>query len=168
MCISSDRVLVHPCRTQPTSSVAMIDLSDDSELEDEEYQPPPTPRSTSSSTLPRLRGPTHTPAEPTPSTPPTQAHTFNLYIVAEDCAPPKDNEGIMYARRGQIYDVLDSGSDWWLARLIKDVDGGRGMVCEQGWVPGSFLDKYEGTLTTEEQTVVSTGERDVSSVRVSL
>ena len=111
----------HTHSLQPNSDVSMINISDDSEQEDEEYQPPQTPKY--NNTFPRLRGPgpTHTVAEPTPSTPPTQTRPFNLYVVAEDCAPPKDNEGIMYIRRGQIYDVLDCTSDWWLARLIRDV-----------------------------------------------
>lgn len=64
----------------------------------------------------------------------------------------------MYVRRGQIYDVLDSSSDWWLARLIKDVGTEGGRVCEQGWVPGSFLDKYEGKLSSEEEAAIQNGE----------
>lgn len=144
--------------SQPDDSVAMIAVSDDSEQEDEEYQPPSTPRtSTASATFPRYQGPTHTVAEPTPSTPPTQTRPFNLYIVAEDCAPPKDNEGILYIHRGQIYDILESSSDWWLARLIKGIDKEEEKLCEQGWVPGSFLDKYEGKLSVEEEAAVNAG-----------
>ncbi len=45
---------------------------------------------------------------------------------------------------GQIFDVIDGSSDWWLARLVRDVEPSR--LCKQGWVPGSFLDKYEGKL----------------------
>ncbi len=155
--LNSSHLLPHSF--QPNDSVAMINVSDDSEQEDEEYQPPPTPKTTTfAAVLPRLQGPTHTVAEPTPSTPPTQTRPFNLYLVAEDCAPPKDNEGIMYVRRGQIYDILDSASDWWLARLIKTVGTEGEKVCEQGWVPGSFLDKYEGKLSPEEEAAAQHGE----------
>ena len=28
---------------------------------------------------------------------------LNLYVVAEDCAPSKENEGILYIRKGQVH-----------------------------------------------------------------
>jgi len=90
-----------------------------------------------------------------------QTRPFNLYIVAEDCAPPKDNEGIMYVHRGQIFDVLDSSSDWWLARLIRDVTSGSELIAEQGWVPGSFLDRFTGSLSSEEEKTVLTGTLNI-------
>ena len=96
-------------------------------------------------------------AEPTPATPTIAPRTLNLYMVAEDCAPPKEGEGIMFIHKGQIYDVLDSSSDWWLARLVRDVIPAQGVFCEQGWVPGSFLDRYEWQLGKEEEASVRAG-----------
>lgn len=88
----------------------------------------------------------------------TQTRSYNLYVVAEDCAPPKDNEGIMYIRKGQIYDIIENKSDWWWARLVRDLTKQSDHICQQGWVPGSFLEKYEGSLTADEQTNVNTSE----------
>jgi hypothetical protein len=82
---------------------------------------------------------------------------LNLFIVAEDCAPPKENEGIMFVRKGQIYDVMDSNSDWWLARLVRDIQPNSEHFCEQGWVPGSFLDRYGGHLSPEEEADIHAG-----------
>lgn len=83
---------------------------------------------------------------------------LNLYIVAEDCAPPKDDEGIIYVHKGQIFDVMDSTSDWWLARLVRDVLPNSPKFCEQGWIPGSFLDKFEGILGREEEGFILAGK----------
>ena len=88
----------------------------------------------------------------------TQARSYNLYVVAEDCAPPKDNEGIMYVRKGQIYDIIDHKSDWWWARLVRDLTSESELVCEQGWVPGSFMEKYKGSLLTDEQNAITASE----------
>ena len=64
----------------------------------------------------------------------------------------------MYVHKGQIFDVMDSSSDWWLARLVRDVEPGSGRsFCEQGWVPGSFLDRYEGQLGKEEEAAIQAG-----------
>ena len=77
--------------------------------------------------------------------------------MAEDCAPPKDNEGILFVHKGQIYDVVESKSDWWWARLVRDLTASA-ELCQQGWVPGSFLEKYGGSLTTDEQSKINTSE----------
>ena len=82
-------------------------------------------------------------------------------MVAEDCAPPKDNEGIVYVRKGQIYDILENKSDWWWARLVRDLTKESEHICQQGWVPGSFLEKYGGSLTTDEQTNINSSEYHV-------
>ena len=79
-------------------------------------------------------------------------------MVAEDCAPPKDNEGIMYVRKGQIYDIIEKKSDWWWARLVRDLPKGSEGICQQGWVPGSFLEKYGGTLSADEKTKINSSE----------
>ena len=63
----------------------------------------------------------------------------------------------MYIKRGQVFDVLDDSSDWWLARLIRDAPPSKDRLCQQGWVPGSFLDKYEKQLTTKEEETFLTG-----------
>ena len=91
--------------------------------------------------------------------PSLKSRAFNLHIVAEDCAPPKENEGILFVHKGQVYDIIDSASDWWFARLVKDITPSPGgtRIAQQGWVPGSFLDKFEGELTTEEETAFNTG-----------
>ena len=163
----------------------MINLSDDSENEEEEFTPQPksakgtSPGPWSAATLPSgtvprrqtvsaiidillyaLTTPTdHTQiAEPTAHLPVTQSRSYNLYVVAEDCAPPKDNEGIMYVHKGQIYDVIDNKSDWWWARLVRDLTSDGDSVCQQGWVPGSFLEKYSGSLTADEQTNINASE----------
>ena len=96
--------------------------------------------------------------EVTPHIPVTQTRSYNLYMVAEDCAPPKDNEGIMYVRKGQIYDIIESKSDWWWARLVRDLPKGSEGICQQGWVPGSFLEKYGGTLSADEKTKINSSE----------
>lgn len=96
-------------------------------------------------------------AEPTPTTPTIAPRTLNLYIVAEDCAPPKEGEGIMYIHKGQIFDVIDNSSDWWLARLVRDVMPNKHTLCEQGWVPGSFLDRYSGQLDKTEEALIQAG-----------
>ncbi len=80
-------------------------------------------------------------------------------MVAEECPPPKDDEGIMHIHKGQIFDVIDGSSDWWLARLVRDVEPSDSRrLCEQGWVPGSFLDKYEGKLGVDEEMEIQAGE----------
>lgn len=87
-----------------------------------------------------------------------QNRSYNLYVVAEDCAPPKDNEGIMFVHKGQIYDVIDNKSDWWWARLVRDLTSQSDSICQTGWVPSSFLVKFDGFLTAEEQTNVNSSE----------
>ena len=77
--------------------------------------------------------------------------------MAEDCAPPKDNEGILFVHKGQIYDIIENKSDWWWARLVRDLTAS-GEICQQGWVPGSFMEKYEGSLTVDEQNKINTSE----------
>ena len=64
----------------------------------------------------------------------------------------------MSIHKGQIFDVIDSSCDWWLAGLVRDVklESGRSF-CEQGWVPGSFLDGYEGQLGKEEEAAIQAG-----------
>lgn len=96
--------------------------------------------------------------EVTSHLPVTQTRSYNLYVVAEDCAPPKDNEGILFVHKGQIYDVIENKSDWWWARLVRDLTEMSENICQQGWVPGSFLEKYEGSLTADEQTNINTSE----------
>ena len=96
--------------------------------------------------------------EVTAHLPVTQTRSYNLYVVAEDCAPPKDNEGILFVHKGQIYDVIENKSDWWWARLVRDLTTLSENICQQGWVPGSFLEKYEGSLTADEQTNINTSE----------
>lgn len=100
--------------------------------------------------------------ESTPVTPPMQPRPFNLYVVAEDCAPPKDNEGIMYIKQGQVFDVIDDSSDWWLARLIRDTSPSSNRICQQGWVPGTFLDRFEGQLSAKEEETALTSENLMS------
>jgi hypothetical protein len=96
--------------------------------------------------------------EVTPHTPLTETRSYNFYMVAEDCAPPKDNERIMYVRKGQIYDIIENKSDWWWARLVRDLTKGSKDICRQGWVPGSFLEKYGGSLTADERTNINSSE----------
>ena len=105
--------------------------------------------------------------EPTLQLPVTQnrERSFNLYVVAEDCAPPKDNEGIMFVYKGQIYDVIDNKSDWWWARLVRDLTASSENICRQGWVPGSFMEKYKGTLTADEQASINTSEYETKMER---
>ena len=102
--------------------------------------------------------------EVTPHTPETQTHSYNLYMVVEDYAPPKDNEGIMYVRKGQIYDIIERKSDWWWARLVRDLPKGSEGICQQGWVPGSFLEKYGGTLSADEKTKINSSEYMIAHV----
>ena len=98
--------------------------------------------------------------EPTPAMPSLKSRALNLYIVAEDCAPPKENEGILFVHKGQVYDIIDSASDWWFARLVRDITPSPGgtRIAQQGWVPGSFLDKFEGELSTEQESAFNTGK----------
>ena len=102
--------------------------------------------------------------EVTPHTPLTQTRSYNLYVVAEDCAPPKDNERIMYIRKGQIYDIIENKSDWWWARLVRDLTRQSDRICQQGWVPGSFLEKFEGSLTADEQTNIDSSEYTIAVI----
>ena len=92
--------------------------------------------------------------------PSLKSRALNLYIVAEDCAPPKENEGILFVHKGQVYDIIDSASDWWFARLVRDITPSPGgtRIAQQGWVPGSFLDKFEGELSTEQESAFNTGK----------
>ena len=83
---------------------------------------------------------------------------LNLYRVVADCAPPKDNEGILYINKGQLYDILDPTSEWWLARLVRDNVPNSPRFCEQGWIPKSFVEKYNGVLDEEELTLVTAGK----------
>ena len=64
----------------------------------------------------------------------------------------------MYIRKGQIYDIIENKSDWWWARLVRDLTKQSEHICQQGWVPGSFLEKYEGSLTANEQTNINSSE----------
>ena len=93
--------------------------------------------------------------------PSLKSRALNLYIVAEDCAPPKENEGILFVHKGQVYDIIDSASDWWFARLVRDITPSPGgtRIAQQGWVPGSFLDKFEGELSTEEESAFNAGNK---------
>ena len=63
----------------------------------------------------------------------------------------------MYIKRGQVFDVLDNSSDWWLARLVRDTSQSKDKLGQQGWVPGSFLDKYKKQLTAGEEEAFHTG-----------
>ena len=36
---------------------------------------------------------------------------LNLYVVAEDCAPSKENEGILFIRKGQVRGGSEGGSE---------------------------------------------------------
>ena len=50
-----------------------------------------------------------------------------------------------------MYDVTNKSSDWWSARLARDVRGEGGVVGKQGWVPSSFLDKFSSSLSPDEE-----------------
>lgn len=56
----------------------------------------------------------------------------------------------------QIYDVIDQSSDWWFARLVRDVTPD-GMLGKQGWVAGSFLDKFSSELSFAEEAAIMSG-----------
>jgi len=143
----------------------MINLSDDSEDEEslETHSAASATPWVSKDSTSRRRAMTldsvTTFGEPTPSTPSLKSRPFNLYIVAEDCAPPKDNEGILFIHKGQVYDVIDGASDWWLARLVRDVPSSPGdtQLGQKGWVSGSFLDKFDGELSMEEEAALNAG-----------
>ena len=100
--------------------------------------------------------------EPPPLTPVWSPLQLNLYIVVEDCAPGKENEGILYIHKGQIFDILDDTTDWWLARLVRDTIPKSPKFCEQGWIPASFLDKFEGQLGNEEYSLIMAGKKILS------
>ena len=55
-----------------------------------------------------------------------------------------------------MYDVADKSSDWWFARLARDTKAD-GAVGRQGWVPGSFLDKFTSELSPEEEAAYMAG-----------
>ena len=46
----------------------------------------------------------------------------------------------------QIYDILNDKGQWWMARLIRDIPDGDGNLGAEGWVPGTFMDRYYGEL----------------------
>ena len=51
----------------------------------------------------------------------------------------------------QVYDIINKSSGWWLARLVRDMRGGKAAIGQQGWVPGTFLDKFSQSLSHEEE-----------------
>ena len=51
---------------------------------------------------------------------------------------------------------MDKSSDWWFACLARDTRAD-GAVGRQGWVPGSFLDKFTMELSFEEETAYMHG-----------
>ena len=70
----------------------------------------------------------------------------------------------MYIRKGQIYDIIENKSDWWWARLVRDLTRQSDRICQQGWVPGSFLEKFEGSLTADEQTNIDSSEYTIAVI----
>lgn len=50
----------------------------------------------------------------------------------------------------QVYDVTNDNGEWWMARLIRDVDGGDSSKGQEGWVPRSFMDPFQGELDFED------------------
>ena len=58
--------------------------------------------------------------ENTANSPTFKPRPLNLYVVAEDCAPSKDNEGILFIRKGQVGEG-EGGRE-----------GGRGQVSDWG------------------------------------
>ena len=55
---------------------------------------------------------------------------------------------------------MNKSSDWWFARLARDikVDGGVGR---QGWVPSSFLEKFSKSLSPDEEAAYWMGMSSV-------
>ena len=52
---------------------------------------------------------------------------------------------------------MDKSSDWWFARLARDTRAD-GTVGRQGWVPGSFLEKFTMELSYEEEVAYMSGD----------
>ena len=78
----------------------------------------------------------------------------DLYLVEEDCAPAKEDEGILYLYKGQVYKILNrSTHQWWYGRLVRDVVPSRGVPGQAGWIAESFVGKFVGELTQEEVAV---------------
>ena len=50
----------------------------------------------------------------------------------------------------QVYHIMNKSSDWWCARLARDVTAD-GAVGKQGWVPSSFLEKFTKSLSADEE-----------------
>eukprot|EP00731_Ephydatia_muelleri_P019891 Em0012g716a len=79
----------------------------------------------------------------------------DLYMVEEDCAPAKEDEGILYLYKGQVYKILNRSShQWWYGRLVRDVVPSRGVPGQAGWIAESFVGKFVGELTQEEVAIV--------------
>ncbi len=53
---------------------------------------------------------------------------------------------------------MDETSEWWFARLVRDVTPDSERVGTQGWVPSSFLDKFQGSLSLEDEEALQEGE----------
>ncbi len=53
---------------------------------------------------------------------------------------------------------MDETSEWWFARLVRDVTPDSERVGSQGWVPSSFLDKFQGSLSLEDEAALQEGE----------
>ncbi|CAI8043349.1 Kalirin [Geodia barretti] len=139
------------------NSVAHINVSDDSEDEGAEEGDTLTPfsplwapahphRRQTTAGLPML-----TVGENTVNTSTLKSRPLNLYVVAEDCAPSKDDEGILFIRKGQVYDITSKSSDWWFARLARDTKPDGAALGKQGWVPSSFLEKFTKSLSPDEE-----------------
>uniref|UniRef100_A0A1X7TP97 Uncharacterized protein n=1 Tax=Amphimedon queenslandica TaxID=400682 RepID=A0A1X7TP97_AMPQE len=69
---------------------------------------------------------------------------FNLYVAEEDCPAPIQGQYIFNLKKGQVYDVINSMGDWWLARILKSDSIGEYAPGTEGWVPRTFMAPYCG------------------------
>ena len=64
-----------------------------------------------------------------------------------------------------MYDILDNSGEWWRARLIRDIDGGDSPRGMEGWVPGTFMDPFQGQLDVDEHMFACYGGEDGDRAR---
>lgn len=104
--------------------------------------------------LPLVQALEHAELKGVHSSPTFRTQQPDLYVVEEDCAPAKEDEGILYLHKGQVYKISNRSShQWWYGHLIRDTMPSKGMPGQAGWIAQSFVGKFTGELNSEETAI---------------
>ncbi len=54
---------------------------------------------------------------------------------------------------------MSQTGDWWLGKLIRDINGGTTARGIEGWIPSTFMDVFQGQLSYEEEIFLKLGDK---------